>query len=304
MGCLFCNETSFTKFNFPAILLKGKEFKYVSCEACVLKYLHPIPDITEIVAMYEPSYHHDKIDKTITKKIYQRQSGIRFNYGIQFDLINKYAGNNATLLDYGCGDGNFMANAQNNGYMCDGVEYDHDYIKLLREGFSDSNIYHVNDFFSNKILTYDVVRMSNVLEHLIQPIGIINNLLPHLKPGGILLIEGPLEANISVSNLYRDLYLKIKRKFNPGFVFHAPPYHIIMSNAKNQRDFFKQFNPEIKEGIFVVDEFPWPFPESIKGARGFKQKLLAFFFVVAIFISKLLFRGKAGNGFLYIGQKS
>jgi len=301
MGCVFCNETAFSKFDFPGNLFLGKEFKYVCCAACGLKYLHPMPTPEEIAAMYVPSYHANTIDVSITKKYYQKQCGTRFNYGIQFDLINKYVGNKATILDFGCGDGNFIANAIQQGFMCNGAEYDYDYIKMIKEGLPKVNIYHIDEFYPDKKLVYDVIRLSNVIEHVVTPAATINALLPHLKPNGILLIEAPLEDNMAVSNWYRDLYIKVKKRTNPGFIFYTPPYHIIMANAKNQHVFFKQFQIDEKE--FIVDEFAWPLPESIKNAKGIKQKSLAIFFAVAIFISKLFFRGKSGNGFLYVGQK-
>ncbi len=302
MACPFCNAAFFKEFNFPITLCNGKEFKYVSCNACGLKYLNPMPDLKDIAAMYEPSYHQHKIDTTLVKKIYQRRSGTNFNYGIQFDLINKYAGSEATILDFGCGDGNFIANAQHHGYICDGAEYNDDYLDLLRTGFPNTYIYHVDDFVADRTLTYDVIRMSNVLEHLIQPADTFKNLLSHLKPGGIFLIEGPLEDNISVSKSYRDAYLNIKRKFNPDFTFYSPPYHLVMSDAKNQGNFFRQL-PEIKENEFIKDECAWPFPESFKDANGLKQKMLALYFAVAIFFARLIQRGKTGNEFLYVGKK-
>jgi len=238
MGCIFCKETAFSQFDFPGNLFLGKEFKYVCCAACGLKYLHPMPAGEEIAAMYVPSYHADTVDVSITKKYYQKQCGTRFNYGVQFDLINKYVGNKAAILDFGCGDGNFIANAIQQGFTCNGVEYDYAYIKLIKKGLPNVNIYHIDEFCLDKKLMYDVIRLSNVIEHIITPIDTINTLLAHLKPKGILLIEAPLEDNIAVSNWYRNLYIKIKRKANPGFLFYTPPYHVVMANAKKPAQFF------------------------------------------------------------------
>jgi SAM-dependent methyltransferase len=302
MGCVFCNETAFSEFDYPVHLFRGKEFKYVCCVACSLKYLHPMPTSEEIAAMYVPSYHANTIDLSITKKYYQKQCGTRFNYGIQFDLINKYVGNKAAILDFGCGDGNFIVNAIQQGFTCDGAEFDYDYIKLLKEGLPKVTIYHIDEFYPDKKLVYDVIRLSNVIEHIVTPAATINALLPQLRPNGILLIEAPLEDNPSVSKWYRNLYIRFKRRSGYEYKYYTPPYHIIMATAKNQRTFFQQF--DIKEKTFIVDEFAWPFPESIKSAKGFTQKALAIFFSVAMFISRLLHKGRSGNGFLYVGQKS
>jgi len=59
---------------------------------------------------------------------------------------------------------------------------------------------------------------------------------------------------------------------------------------KNQRSFFKQFHIEEKE--FIVDEFAWPFPESVKGAKGIKQKNAGSIFCYSNVYIQVIVEGK------------
>jgi SAM-dependent methyltransferase len=250
--------------------------------------------------MYPPTYQNETVDTEVQTDPYVKNYGLRFSYGYQFDVIRETVGSDVRILDYGCGTGHFIANAMHYGFQCDGAEYNQEYIKSLKKNIPRSNFYLIDDFVEGRVAqNYDVIRMSNVLEHISNPHQVIEHLKNRLSVNGILLIEGPIEDNFNLAELVRKLYFRIFKWIAPGRTVQAPPYHIFFSNAKNQRGFFKDCG--FDELHFNTAEDAWPFPESIKRAKGAKDKIMA---VIAI-LSKKVTRTVGmnwGNIFIYCGK--
>jgi len=146
---------------------------------------------------------------------------------------------------------------------------------------------------------YDVIRLSNVLEHLTAPSEVLTNLKNNLAPGGIILIEGPVEENFCLAGAFRKFYFRIGKIFRPGRTVSSPPYHIFFSNRKNQRKFFKQIG--FLETRFSVSEDSWPFPSSFRNSKGIKKKSMALVANFSIIVSKV-FKKNWGNTFIYTGK--
>lgn len=290
MACPFCSQPSYTPSFLPATRFNGKLFSYVQCTNCALLYLDPFPAPEDYAAMYPPSYQNGINPLLIDEKT--KLPGLRFAYGKHYALIDKFAPGKR-ILDYGCGQANFVINARAKGYACDGTEYNPAHIDLLRREIPSASFFQIDDFLLRDE-KYDVIRLSNVLEHLDKPGEIIEKLKRRLNRGGILLVEGPIETNFSPAFLVRKLYFKLAR----GQTATHPPTHIFFSNAKNQRDFFLRHG--LKELHFEIKENEWPFPENwneVHGPGG------AFKWLVARIskASHAIWRNW-GNTFIYAGK--
>lgn len=300
MSCPFCSNNKSIATEFPTINFNQKTFSYIRCVNCTLVYLDRFPDESDYSVMYPPSYQGNIVDTHIQKDPYKKLGGLRFSYGHHFDLIRaRNAG--SRILDYGCGTGNFCANAQYNGFICDGAEFSKDYVGLLKKILPGNNFFTIDEVLSNDFpVKYDIIRLSNVLEHLTNPKEVIRSLSNHLNPGGMLLVEGPIEDNFCIAQMVRKLYFSIGKLIKHKRTISAPPYHIFFSNAKNQRNFFKDCG--MKGVYFEVAEDPWPFPESFRKAEGLGKKMMAIVARVSLATSRYVNKNW-GNVFLYIGQK-
>jgi len=79
---------------------------------------------------------------------------------------------NQSVLDYGCGRGDFVKFLRDRGIRADGYDpYSEDYNTLITGE------------------TYDVVTMIEVIEHTCDPYPELDEILCLLKPGGILFVE-------------------------------------------------------------------------------------------------------------------
>lgn len=300
MGCPFCKKVEFTETVYPIHGFNQKEFRYVKCRNCKLVYLTPLPDGSDYEAMYPPSYQSNEADTGILQDQYKKMPGLRFSYGYQYDLIRKFATPGAHILDYGCGTGHFIANAIQNGFTCSGAEFNPTYVSILKEGIPNAAFYLIDDLLNKKTdLKFDVIRLSNVLEHLTDPGEIMNRLKSCLKPGGLILVEGPVEANFSLAKNFRVFYFRLKKIFKRRWILPDPPYHIFFSNRKNQQQFFADCG--FHQEHFNIKEDTWPFPPSFAEAKGFTSKINAIVARVSIAFSRLFSRGP-GNTFIYAGH--
>lgn len=301
MSCVFCRDTVQLKYSFPQNNFNGKLYKYVRCGNCKLVYLDTLPGGLDYEVMYPPSYQSSVVQDDIQDDPDIKLPGLRFSYGFQFELIQKLSSKDARILDYGCGAGHFVGNANEYGFKCEGAEFSSEYVSILSKGFIGIQFYAIDEVLSDQFTEkYDVIRLSNVLEHLTAPDEIINELSLRLKPDGILLVEGPIEDNFCLATAFRKFYFRVNKLIRPDHTVSEPPFHIFFSNAKNQRSFFN--NCGFEELYFKTAEDPWPFPTSIKSAKGLKNKTMAIVAKISTAFTRT-FGSRWGNIFIYVGKR-
>lgn len=300
MACPFCKNQTTSSTTFPENIFNSKTFNYRRCKECKLVYLNPFPDGDDYIAMYPPAYHDGVVDKTLQADISKKKPGLRFSYKHQFDLIRNQVGPTASILDYGCGNGNFMVNAIHHGFKCDGAEFSPEYLLALKKAIPESSFFTVDMLLQEPVGKYDVIRLSNVLEHLTEPVEIIRRITQNLNPNGILLVEGPVEENFCIAAAFRKIYFRFKKILRPGYKVTAPPYHIFLSDRSNQREFFQRCG--FVESHYRIAEDAWPFPSSFSDAKGLMQKCTAIIAKFSKGCSKV-FNKNWGNIFIYTGTR-
>lgn len=106
--------------------------------------------------------------------------------------------NGKNVLDFGCGNGGFMANISSSVKKIVGIELDLNARKKLKEeGFEvDSDIENIGG-------SWDVITLFQVIEHLDEPRKWLKHFLGYLKGGGYLVIETP-NADDALISLYNN----------------------------------------------------------------------------------------------------
>ena len=117
--------------------------------------------------------------------------GRKYQYWMAHRLIGLMnVENKGIVLDYGCGAGNMGMIFAHAGFTADFAEVEGvttDFLKWrIKKHFLQSRVFtHKDDLGENK---YDLVCMQNVLEHLDEPLEVMQKITRAIKSGGYLLL--------------------------------------------------------------------------------------------------------------------
>ncbi len=295
MNCLFCDSHQVSLTSLPTNLFNGRVFSYHKCASCGLLFVDPIPNAADLELIYPTSYQ-GKLSKNRIQND-QKLPGLRFKYSEIYKAIKNFSGK-STILDYGCGNGQFLYNAQINGFKTIGVEYNPKMVELLKSSFDGIEFYTIEEF--NKSSDKHVaIYLSNVLEHFTNPKLQLCDIVNKLCTDGIIIIEGPIEGNRSLVNWFKFTYLKLKKRKDPLYQTKDAPAHIFFSNVTNQQKLFSELGLE-KIKMDVIEK-EWPMPYKLSDANDFIGYFKYFIGKFSIFISNFI--PNYGNTFLYVGKK-
>jgi SAM-dependent methyltransferase len=183
-----------------------ERFKIVKCDDCGLIYLNPRP-VKEIIGRYYPaeSYYsyQDFTDKRLNYREWLKQASLEGYYDSK-NIFKKFLSGlfvrsfmivvpkekKGRLLDIGCGSGEFLHQLKNFGWEVFGVE-------ISQQSADMGNKRGLNifcgelggaDFPENY---FDVVVLSQTLEHVYSPGAYLEKIHRLLKEGGLLIIGVP-----------------------------------------------------------------------------------------------------------------
>lgn len=216
--CLYCHEAGLT----PAIVdvedfffrNVGGRFDYGTCPRCASLVLTD-PLVSEVLhEAYSEYYTHASPRSSsgsglrgfLRKHYLDRRFGstrspvsmflaaIYQRLATDFDTIDRagrYAPRApATILDYGCGDGEFLIRMREFGHSVTGVDFDPVCVRRgLDRGLS---VFTPDDVPSEEWRgNFDFISLAHVIEHVPDPGSLLAELRKWLRPGGTLFIETP-----------------------------------------------------------------------------------------------------------------
>ena len=94
------------------------------------------------------------------------------------------------LLDVGCGNGDFLLNARDAGWLATGVDADSKAVEVGRQRGLEVRLGGI-ELFAGQAGCFDAITLSHVLEHAHRPGPMIECAYRLLKPGGILFVDTP-----------------------------------------------------------------------------------------------------------------
>jgi SAM-dependent methyltransferase len=198
------------------------------------------------------------------------------------------------FVDFGCGDGTVLRAVQDAGWRAIGVEIDPEVAREVAVRTGLEVISRLEGTIEPQ--SVDVVNLGDVIEHLTDAAGQLGQILSILRPGGLLIAQGPLEAN---KNLF-TFGLRIARTLRPRPAT-IPPYHVILATAKGQRTLFDRLGLETIE--FDITEVDWPAPSRITIPDLTSPRHLVLFVVrQASKLLTALTSADWGNRYFFIGR--
>ncbi len=171
--------------------IKGN-YNITQCRSCDLIQLSPHPTGDEFKALYEMYYNFRGSRRSLYTKIREKfLDSILYRIWIIIDGDHGFHSFRGTgrLLDVGCNEGRGLRIYQKNGFTADGLELnEHAALEAKKKGLRV--ITRPLDTFSPEKL-FDVVVLSNVLEHSLNPKKTLLHVSRILKPNGQIWISCP-----------------------------------------------------------------------------------------------------------------
>ncbi len=183
-GCLLCGQHD------AALLLEKvipvpelPQIEVVRCQHCRHRYLLDWPRTLEL-ALYD--YYADRLGWP-RERVYTDLTTDRY-IELFRELEAKVAGR--SLLDVGCGAGHLVSVASSRGWNAHGIDTSPSAVAVARGLGSKVNEL---DFFSDCLndQRFDVVVMTEVLEHVPRPLEFLRRACRLLVPGGVLYLTTP-----------------------------------------------------------------------------------------------------------------
>jgi SAM-dependent methyltransferase len=162
------------------------------CLDCDLEQISPVPSPAELGRLYESYYNFGGERGTSYTRLREWFfSSWLFRAWIFLDGDISFHGRKGTgrLLDSGCNEGRGLRIYARNGFRVEGLELNPTAAAVARESGFTVHVGDTSDFTAPE--PYDVIVLSNVLEHAPDPKRVLINARENLKPGGQLWISCP-----------------------------------------------------------------------------------------------------------------
>jgi SAM-dependent methyltransferase len=193
-ACLLCNgalkksagELTDTRFGIDGT------YEVWRCLDCGLEQIFPVPTPAELGRLYESYYNFGGERGTRYTRLREWFfSSWLYRMWIFIDGDISFHGRKGAgrLLDAGCNEGRGLRIYARNGFQVEGLELNPSAAAVAREAGFTVHVGDTTDFTASA--AYDVVVLSNVLEHAPDPKKVLSNLRANLQPGGQLWISCP-----------------------------------------------------------------------------------------------------------------
>ena len=216
------------------LFLELDGFAYQQCTRCRLVYQNPRPVWHDLKNRYGENYFDYE---------FSNQDNF-FNLmklglcDIGFDSLFSREDHTKTFLDIGCATGLLLNHMKNKGWDCYGVEICRESAEYGRAQFN-LNI-HIGTLeqasFTDSF--FHAVHLSHLIEHVPDPVGLLQEIRRILKPTGYMVLTTP-----NVSGLQARMAGKRWRS--------AIPDHVYLFSKKTMKELLR------KTGFHILDQISW-----------------------------------------------
>jgi SAM-dependent methyltransferase len=191
------------------------------CRRCGLEQITPVPTPAELKNLYESHYNFGGEKGTLYTNLRERfLSSFLYRLWIRLDGDISFHGRagQGRLLDIGCNEGRGMKIYAHNGFQAEGLELNETAAEVARRAGFTVHTCDLSHF--NSPDPYDVVVLSNVLEHSLDPKQMLLDVARLLKSGGQVWISCPNTRSW------------LRKTFGSSWINWHVPFHISQFSAE------------------------------------------------------------------------
>jgi 2-polyprenyl-3-methyl-5-hydroxy-6-metoxy-1,4-benzoquinol methylase len=189
--------------------------RVLHCQACKVERLDPLPDTSQLEAAYT-DYKTTHTDAGQMAQLIEM-----WKPALEGHLINagfaRSSWSALSFLDAGCGNGaSVLAAAQLGLGSVHGIDMDRPAMERLseriaRDGLRATSEHATLNDLQARSMRFDVIKLSQVIEHVHDPIGLLRSAHAVLADGGVLIIDCPNNAAAfwMIKNALRKRYRRM-----------------------------------------------------------------------------------------------
>lgn len=213
-------------------VLHGKDFESATglynidaCESCGICFTNPRPTPEDIPLLYEKRNSSDFVKSSWAVESLRRLSVRRDLNQILSDVKET-----VSVADFGCGDGFFSLQLSRHPKCrkVSAIDF-HDCPPLYLREEKRTVRYCSYQEYAKRSESYDVIFCRHVLEHVLSPLHLVEEMKGKLNHGGMVVLEVPNDGSVwraIFGKYYFGLYL---------------PRHLFHFNEKSLRNLLKEF---------------------------------------------------------------
>ena len=258
----FCHLCARTVPTGAGYARRGR-WSYLQCPTCGLVLLHPVPDEELLRTYYNDAYQVD-FDSYF--------KGVRRRSKTILEELSKHFPNRGRLLEVGCSYGGFLAEARRDGWDVTGIELSETAASYAREQLGLRVLSgSVHDHLQKLAEPYQAVALFHVIEHVPNPVQLLEMCRRLIKPKGLLVLKTPNVASF------------IARLTGASWHWVSPPAHLylyspntlslLLEKSGYQPLTFKSAQGDAHNNLFAIASgiarraLPWSNPESLSHVR-------------------------------------
>ena len=283
-ACPFCGADASRPAPPYANRYADIEYRYWRCTACASHFIDPVPDAAQRAQLFDPARYHASFYETVAQERYRSLAG----------RLAGYLRQGSRVLDYGCGNGQLLAALVERGLAPVGVEVSQ--VAADNAAARSGCLVWPESDSRWRATQYDAVVMVDVIGHLADPAATLRTIAATLRPGGILCVEGTIEANPSLVGFVARSLAAAKRTRGHAEPAGFPPFDVNFATGPAQRALFHRLGVPLVEREWRIFETGWPYRRN-----GAVRNAVA---LAAIALSKLPpGRGRLGNKFFAVFER-
>jgi 2-polyprenyl-3-methyl-5-hydroxy-6-metoxy-1,4-benzoquinol methylase len=203
MGCRVCQGQEMET------RLVVRSWTLLRCVQCGFQQIAERPTEVQLREIYSRGYFE--------KEKYRDQATLSREFDRRLALLRKHCVmNKPVILEFGCASGEFIQHA-GAALDCWGFDVSPDAIAIAKEAMPEHADRFASGSFNERLYpqnSFDAIVLWDVIEHVWDPIEVLSNVLPLLKPGGIVVLSTPDASSVPA------------RLFGRYWAFMTPPEHL------------------------------------------------------------------------------
>ena len=184
--CEFCGKESAGN-----IYGKGSKYTVLKCKKCHLLWSNPLTDDD-----YEDQINSDYFGEDI---YIRKEKGQKERFRTQINKALKFCnkvkdGEDIKILDIGSGLGFFLDVCDEMGLYSEGCDINEKAVNYANKNKNRTRLGTIDSYYGDS--SFDIIFALNLIEHIPHPKKFIEECRRVLKPGGLLILETPIQESL------------------------------------------------------------------------------------------------------------